>query len=72
MIDERPVDVRERIALRAPLHQEARARDTRLQEHRHAIHSLQAWTAHSDLDIGGARRMMAASFLYIHHAGGVL
>jgi hypothetical protein len=36
--------VRERITLRAPLHQEARARDTRLQEHRHAIHSLQAWT----------------------------
>jgi hypothetical protein len=31
-----------------------------LQEHRHSIHSLQAWTADKDLDMTGVERIMMA------------
>ena len=44
----------------AALPQEAQARDARLQEHRHSIHSLQAWAADRGLDMAGVGRIMIA------------
>ena len=51
---------RERLAWRGHLHQEAHARDARLQEHRHSTHSLQAWAADRSLDMTRVERIMMA------------
>jgi hypothetical protein len=52
--------LRERMARRGHLHQEAHAGDARLQEHRHSIHSLQAWAIDRDLDMTEVERIMMA------------
>jgi hypothetical protein len=48
------------MAPRGHLPEEAHARDARLQEHRHSIHSLQAWGADRGLDMTGVGRIMMA------------
>jgi hypothetical protein len=52
--------LRERMTRRGHVHQEAHAGDARLQEHRHSIHSLQAWATDSDLDMTEVERIMMA------------
>jgi len=52
--------LRERMALRGHLPEEAHARDARLQEHRHSIHSLQAWAIAKGLDMTRVGRIMMA------------
>ena len=48
------------MARRGHLPEEAHARDARLQEHRHSIHSLQGWAADKGLDMTEIERIMMA------------